>query len=166
MALALSRLAREATARDDVEFWQQRREGAHRGRLGRAALPAELTSPSVRHWLRGRLGDPTRLRFGDATQMVGCPVDECRIDAAETQFFEGLTPDEVIFHTSSTRPGNSGGALFNRWGEVLGMVTADGSNRLRDKRQRRRFLVMATKAAALPPHSKVLAALARNDSIV
>jgi hypothetical protein len=92
-------------------------------------LPAGTSAPVTAEALHGYLGAPTRLEFAHPLDVVGCPAGNCRQRNAEPQLFEGLTVDEIVFHTTSIEKGNSGGALFNRWGEVVGMVITEGQAR-------------------------------------
>ncbi|MEP6765855.1 MAG: serine protease [Gemmatimonadaceae bacterium] len=72
--------------------------------------------------LRGRLGDVERLVLREPLQTVGCQGGRCWETTAEIPRFEGRDPNEVVFHTTSVDVGDSGGALLNRWGEVIGVV--------------------------------------------
>lgn len=95
------------------------------------SVPPGSPRPLSGEGLRGRLGVPERLEFRHPLDVVGCPAGKCAQKIAEPQLFEGLTVDEIVFHTTSLESGNSGGALFNRWGEVVGMVITDGQARAR-----------------------------------
>ena len=95
------------------------------------SVPAGSVRPFSNNTLRGRLGVPERLEFRHPLEVIGCPAGRCAQKNAEPQLFEGLTVDEIVFHTTSLESGNSGGALFNRWGEVVGMVITDGQARAR-----------------------------------
>ncbi|MEO7086192.1 MAG: serine protease [Gemmatimonadaceae bacterium] len=72
--------------------------------------------------LRGRLGNVERLVLGDPLQTVGCQGGRCWESTPEVPLFEGRDPSEVVFHSTSVDVGDSGGALFNQWGEVIGVV--------------------------------------------
>lgn len=72
--------------------------------------------------LRGRLGNVDRLALRDPLQTVGCQGGRCWGSTPEMPLFEGRDPNEVVFHTTSVDVGDSGGALLNRWGEVVGVI--------------------------------------------
>ncbi|MEO7457751.1 MAG: serine protease [Gemmatimonadaceae bacterium] len=68
-----------------------------------------------------RLGDARALGFGDPVIPLGCPSGECWRVPASTDRVIGLRP-QLLFQTAFVRPGSSGGALFNQWWEVVGLV--------------------------------------------
>ena len=69
------------------------------------------------------LGDPRALAFGDPVSPMGCPSGTCWEVPAAPDRAIGLLPSQLLFQSSFVRPGSSGGALFNEWWEVLGIVT-------------------------------------------
>jgi trypsin-like peptidase len=67
-----------------------------------------------------RLGDASRLKPGELVMSIGCPADGCWHVPVEERVFN--TGKQVIFLTQFVRPGDSGGALLNEWGEITAMV--------------------------------------------
>jgi hypothetical protein len=67
-----------------------------------------------------RLGVPDRLRVGDRVISVGCPSVGC-FDPGTDERVLGVGP-EVSFLSQFVKPGKSGGALLNEWGEITGMI--------------------------------------------
>jgi serine protease Do len=75
---------------------------------------------------RAPVGDSDRLRVGDLVIAVGNPMGERN---APSLGVLASAPDGVLRLAMSLRPGNSGGALVNARGEVIGipnMVTGRG----------------------------------------
>ncbi|HEV7665771.1 MAG TPA: trypsin-like peptidase domain-containing protein [Chloroflexota bacterium] len=73
-----------------------------------------------------RVGDSDALRVGDLVLAVGNPMGERN---APSLGIIASTPHEVLRLSITLRPGNSGGALVNARGEVVGiphMVTGSG----------------------------------------
>lgn len=72
-----------------------------------------------------RRGDPTKLSVGDPVAAVGCSsgLAACWRGRA-TDRVVGLSEEQIQYATFSVRGGDSGGPLFNEWGEVVGMNIA------------------------------------------
>ncbi|MEK7440182.1 MAG: trypsin-like peptidase domain-containing protein, partial [Chloroflexota bacterium] len=78
------------------------------------------------------LGNPNSLRPGDLAIVVGHPfgiqnsVTEGVISGTNRNFMSpnsGQVIQNVIQFDAAVNPGNSGGPLLNRYGEVMGIVT-------------------------------------------
>jgi hypothetical protein len=74
-----------------------------------------------------RLGDPDRLRHGDPVTPMGCPRGECWTVPVSPDRVVGvdLVTSRIVFQSDFIGRGSSGGALFNQWWEVVGVVTED-----------------------------------------
>jgi len=73
-----------------------------------------------------RVGDSDALRVGDLVVAVGNPMGERN---APSVGIVSLAPDDILRLAMTLRPGNSGGALVNTRGEVVGiphMVAGSG----------------------------------------
>lgn len=70
-----------------------------------------------------RLGESVRLRAGDAVSPIGCPDEVCWGAPSPPDRVLLTTPLEVVFQSNFTKRGSSGGGLFDRWWEVVGLVT-------------------------------------------
>ncbi|MBV9133428.1 MAG: trypsin-like peptidase domain-containing protein [Chloroflexi bacterium] len=91
-----------------------------------------------------RVGDSDALRVGDLVVAVGNPMGERN---APSLGILASTPDDILRLAITLRPGNSGGALVNAAGEVVGiphMVTGSGLALAVSTRTVRRFLNGAT----------------------
>jgi S1-C subfamily serine protease len=73
-----------------------------------------------------REGDPSRLRFNDPVSPMGCPEGRCLDVPATADRFTVLDAQDIIFQSVIVDGGSSGGALFNQYWEVVGMVTQSG----------------------------------------
>jgi serine protease Do len=102
--------------------------------------------------VRGRLppgaevGDSDRLRVGDLVVAMGNPMGERN---APSVGIVVAAPDDILRLAISLRPGNSGGALVNARGEVVGiphMVTGSGLALAVSTRSVRRFLAGGSQA--------------------
>jgi serine protease Do len=107
--------------------------------LDLAALEVDgsLPNPAV-------VGDSDRLRVGDLVVAVGNPMGERN---APSLGILASAPDEVLRLSITLRPGNSGGALVNARGEIVGiphMVTGNGLALAVSTRSVGRFLNGAT----------------------
>ncbi len=69
-----------------------------------------------------RLGDPWALRIGDPVFPVGCPDAVCWEPPISPDRLIGVHERGIAFESFFISPGSSGGALFNRYWEVLGLV--------------------------------------------
>jgi len=90
------------------------------------------------------VGDSDTLRVGDLVVAVGNPMGER--NAPSVGIVAGAA-DDVLRLSITLRPGNSGGALVNARGEVVGiphMVTGNGLALAVSSRSVRRFLSGAT----------------------
>jgi serine protease Do len=94
--------------------------------------------------LGARVGDSAALRVGDLVLAVGNPMGERN---APSFGILASAPDDVLRLAITLRPGNSGGALVNSLGEVVGiphMVTGSGLALAVSTRTVGRFLEEAT----------------------
>ena len=67
-----------------------------------------------------RLAAVHKLGNGDRIFSVGCPFDDCwKIEPGEYVIGVGT---EILIASPFVRPGKSGGAFLNEWGEVAGMI--------------------------------------------
>jgi serine protease Do len=90
------------------------------------------------------IGDSDTLRVGDLVVAVGNPMGERN---APSLGIVASAADDVLRLSLTLRPGNSGGALVNARGEVVGiphMVTGNGLALAVSSRSVRRFLSGAT----------------------
>ena len=92
----------------------------------RAIEPPELIVPAI-------LGNPNAMRIGDETFTVGNPLGLAGSMSAGviSGFDRSISFDEIdqrleglIQFDAAVNPGNSGGPLLNRNGQVIGIVTA------------------------------------------
>lgn len=92
----------------------------------RPQSPPALIVPAV-------LGNPTRMRVGDETFAVGNPLGLAgSMSAGVISGFDRSLPakdkgqrlEGLIQFDAAVNPGNSGGPLLNREGQVIGIVTA------------------------------------------
>jgi serine protease Do len=91
-----------------------------------------------------RIGDSDQLRVGDLLVAVGNPMGERN---APSLGILASAADDVLRLSITLRPGNSGGALVNAHGEVVGiphMVTGSGLALAVPSRSVRQFLNGAT----------------------
>jgi serine protease Do len=116
-------------------------------RVVRRAPALDLAALRVDHDLTdraSRVGDSDRLRVGDLVIAVGNPMGERN---APSVGIMASSPQEVLRLAITLRPGNSGGALVNASGEIVGiphMVTGSGLALAVSSRTVRRFLDGAT----------------------
>jgi serine protease Do len=92
-------------------------------RLDLAALVVDEDLPQA---ARARIGDSDALRVGDIVLALGNPMGERN---APSLGIVAAAASEVLRLAITLRPGNSGGALLNAGGEVVGiphMVTGSG----------------------------------------
>jgi S1-C subfamily serine protease len=91
-----------------------------------AAQPPELLNPAI-------LGNPNAMRVGDEAFVVGNPLGLYSTMSAGviSWFGRSFTPQnseqklhDLIQIDAAVNPGNSGGPLLNRYGQVVGIVTA------------------------------------------
>jgi hypothetical protein len=82
------------------------------------ARVAELTPAS---W--DRRGDVRSLRADDPVYPVGCPNGRCWEAPTPADRVVGKDRLGILFQSSVVATGSSGGALFNAWWEVVGLVT-------------------------------------------
>ncbi|MBV9597463.1 MAG: trypsin-like peptidase domain-containing protein [Chloroflexi bacterium] len=90
--------------------------------------------------LAARVGDSDALRVGDLVVAVGNPMGERN---APSLGILASAPGDVLRLAVTLRPGNSGGALVNAAGEIVGiphMVTGNGLALAVSTRTVRRFL--------------------------
>jgi serine protease Do len=113
-----------------------------RARVVRRAPALDLAALRVEGDLPGgvSVGDSDRLRVGDLVVAVGNPMGERN---APSLGIIASAPDDVLRLSITLRPGNSGGALVNAHGEVVGiphMVTGSGLALAVSGRSVRQFL--------------------------
>ncbi len=72
-----------------------------------------------------RRGDVRSLKSGTPVTAVGCPQGVCWEAPSSPDRVLGVDLQGIIFQTSFIAPGSSGGALFNEWWEVVGLVTEE-----------------------------------------
>lgn len=87
-------------------------------REGLAALPA-----------LDRRGSSVDLRYNDPVTPMGCPRGACWGVPAPPDRVVGVDPQGIIFQSVFVNPGSSGGALFNEYWEVAGLITNDNPPR-------------------------------------
>jgi serine protease Do len=117
-----------------------------RARVVRRAPGLDLAALEVEGTLAesARIGDSDRLRVGDLLVAVGNPMGERN---APSLGILASAADDVLRLSITLRPGNSGGALVNARGEVVGiphMVTGSGLALAVSSRSVRNFLNGAT----------------------
>jgi serine protease Do len=113
-------------------------------RVIRRAAALDLAALSVEDAdlaeLAARIGQSDALRVGDLLVAVGNPMGE---RSAPSLGILASRPDDVLRLAITLRPGNSGGALANAAGEIVGiphMVTGNGLALAVSTRTVRRFL--------------------------
>jgi len=117
-----------------------------RGRVIRRAPALDLAALQVDAALddRAQVADSDSLRVGDLLVAVGNPMGERN---APSLGILASAPGDVLRLSITLRPGNSGGALVNARGEVVGiphMVTGNGLALAVSTRSVRQFLNGAT----------------------
>jgi serine protease Do len=117
-----------------------------RARVVRRAPALDLAALQVDSALADgmRVGDSDSLRVGDLLVAVGNPMGERN---APSLGILASAPGDVLRLSITLRPGNSGGALVNARGEVVGiphMVTGNGLALAVSTRSVRQFLNGAT----------------------
>jgi serine protease Do len=117
-----------------------------RARVVRRAPALDLAALEVEGELGdgAKVGDSDTLRVGDLVVAVGNPMGERN---APSLGIVASAADDVLRLSITLRPGNSGGALVNARGEVVGiphMVTGNGLALAVSSRSVRRFLSGAT----------------------
>jgi serine protease Do len=117
-----------------------------RARVIRRAPALDLAALQVEGDLGAgaRVGDSDTLRVGDLVVAVGNPMGERN---APSLGIVASAPDDILRLSITLRPGNSGGALVNAHGEVVGiphMVTGTGLALAVSSRSVRNFLSGAT----------------------
>jgi S1-C subfamily serine protease len=99
-----------------------------RAGLDLAVLSVVTDSVRIRRWAPrswDRLADVETVRRDDPTYPVGCPPGRCWRAPARADRVVGVDGLGILFQSSFVDPGSSGGALFNAWWEVVGMITED-----------------------------------------
>ena len=72
-----------------------------------------------------RLGSVKGLVNGVPVWPLGCPGGACWEAPAQPDHVMAVDGRGILFQSSFVQVGSSGGALFNQWWEVVGMVTED-----------------------------------------
>lgn len=88
-----------------------------------AADPAQRQKWTPPSW--DRVGNVRALRSDDPVSPVGCPQHVCWEAPAPADRVVGKDPLGILFQSYFVGPGSSGGALFNQWWEIVGLVTHD-----------------------------------------
>ncbi len=70
-----------------------------------------------------RLGSSVNLRFGDPVRPAGCPNGTCWTNLADPDRVIGTDRHGVSIQSDAVKPGSSGGALFDAYWELVGLVT-------------------------------------------
>jgi hypothetical protein len=83
--------------------------------------PARLAELTPASW--DRRGDVRSLRADDPVYPVGCPNGRCWEAPTPADRVVGKDRLGILFQSSVVATGSSGGALFNAWWEVVGLVT-------------------------------------------
>lgn len=97
------------------------------GRVVRRAPELDLAALEVEADLapRASIADSDTLRVGDLVLAVGNPMGERN---APSLGIVSATPDDVVRLSITLRPGNSGGALVNARGQVVGIPNLVAGN--------------------------------------
>ncbi len=106
-------------ARHDTSVATVERSDAE-GDLAVLSVPPPNRAPGF-SW--DRRGDIHAAKSGDPVIPLGCPNGVCWEPAVAPDRFLRIYEQGFVFESFVISPGNSGGALFNRYWEVLGMVT-------------------------------------------
>jgi S1-C subfamily serine protease len=96
--------------------------------LDLAVLQVTVDPAHRERWIPGswdRVGNVRALRSDDPVSPVGCPQQVCWEAPAPADRVVGKDPLGILFQSYFVGPGSSGGALFNQYWEVVGMVTHD-----------------------------------------
>ena len=88
--------------------------------IPRAALPSGWRPPPF-----DRLGRVEKLGFGHDVYPMGCPQGECWGAPAPADRIVAVDRQGISFQSAFVHGGSSGGALFNEWWEIVGVVTED-----------------------------------------
>lgn len=120
------------------------------GRVVRRAPPLDLAALEVEGTLPSgvSIGDSDALRVGDLVLAVGNPMGERN---APTLGIVASSPADMLRLSITLRPGNSGGALVNAKGDLVGipnMVTGQGLALAVSTRTVRQFLAGVTGGTA------------------
>jgi serine protease Do len=134
------------------------RVAARAPRLDLAALRVDGAWPAT-GWAPAAIGDSTRLRVGELVVAVGNPLGERNAVTLGVVSGKGTAsplgaPSDVLQVASSLRPGNSGGALADTRGQVVGipcMVTGRGVAVAVPSHVVERFLLDGPRDGAGPP---------------
>ena len=127
-----------------LTLFDGRRVGAQVIRRAPALDLAALRVDENVSGLASQVGDSSALRVGDLVMAVGNPMGERN---APSLGILASAPSDVLRLSITLRPGNSGGALVNARGEVVGiphMVTGSGLALAVASATVRRFLDGAT----------------------
>jgi S1-C subfamily serine protease len=76
-----------------------------------------------------RRGSSRALRYNEPVTPMGCPRGSCWGVPAPPDRVVGVDPQGIIFQSVFVNPGSSGGALFNEYWEVAGLITNDNPPR-------------------------------------
>jgi hypothetical protein len=85
------------------------------------SVPARAARAIPTSW--DRRGAVRPLRSNDPLKPVGCPQGQCWQVSALADRLMWVDRLGILFQSSLVEVGSSGGALFNAWWEVVGMVT-------------------------------------------
>lgn len=81
---------------------------------------ASIARWTPRSW--DRVGDVLALRSDDPVSPVGCPEQKCWLAPSPADHVAWRDQLGIVFQSYFVSNGSSGGALFNQWWEVVGMV--------------------------------------------
>jgi S1-C subfamily serine protease len=93
-----------------------------------AVLSISADPAQLKQWIPGswdRQGSIRGLQSDDPVSPVGCPQGVCWRAPRPPDRVIGKLQSSILFQSFFVRRGSSGGALFNRWWEVVGMVIKD-----------------------------------------
>ena len=93
-----------------------------------AVLSVPADPAQLKRWIPGswdRQGSIRSLQGDDPVSPVGCPQGQCWRAPRPPDRVIGKLEASILFQSFFVRRGSSGGALFNRWWEVVGMVIKD-----------------------------------------
>ena len=92
-----------------------------------AVLRVDKNNISVGEILFKQLGDASLLNRGDSVFHIGYPEGrKWRTNVTPDRFSEQEGGRSLFFESRSVKPGNSGGGLFNKYWELVGMIRSVG----------------------------------------
>jgi hypothetical protein len=88
--------------------------------IPRSRVPPGWSPPAF-----NRLGNVRKLGFGDPVYPMGCPQGICWGVPVSADRLVVIDRQGIAFQSVFVKSGSSGGAVFNQWWEVIGLVTED-----------------------------------------